>query len=353
MTAAGYFAPVTGAAPVRIVLVGVGVMGRRWLEVVESHPDAELVGVVDLDADAAASAAASAHGEVASGADLGEVALRTAADAVVNVTSVAAHHPVTTQALEAGLAVLGEKPLAADLAHAADLAVQARRHGRLFMVSQSRRYHRGLHTLRAATAGLGPVADATAMMFRAPRFDGFRVEMDSPLIVDMAIHAFDGARFVLYQDPVAVYAEEHNPQWSWYRGAASATAIFTMSGGAWFTLTGSWCTPGIPTSWNGQWRVNARDGAAVWDGEGTVRTGRDEEPGDGVAIGTTPEREDIAGALDAFLVALRSGTTPDGDVGENIASLAMVTGAVESARTGQRVDLVRMLDEARRSAAGA
>ena len=34
------------AAPVRIVLVGAGLMGRAWMRTIDESPDAELVGVV-------------------------------------------------------------------------------------------------------------------------------------------------------------------------------------------------------------------------------------------------------------------------------------------------------------------
>ena len=33
------------AAPVRIVLVGAGLMGRAWMRTIDEYPDAELVGV--------------------------------------------------------------------------------------------------------------------------------------------------------------------------------------------------------------------------------------------------------------------------------------------------------------------
>src|SRR6185437_2185309 len=43
------FATVSGDAPVRVVLVGAGAMGRHWLQVITETPEVELVGLVDLD----------------------------------------------------------------------------------------------------------------------------------------------------------------------------------------------------------------------------------------------------------------------------------------------------------------
>jgi predicted dehydrogenase len=45
----------------------------------------------------------------------------------------------------------------------------------------------------------------------------------------------------------------------------------------------------------------------------------------------------IAGSLRDFLNALKTGATPMGECHDNIKSLAMVFGAIESARTGKRV----------------
>lgn len=54
--------------------------------------------------------------------------------------------------------------------------------------------------------------------------------MDSPLILDMAIHQFDQARCMTGADALAVTCHEFNPAWSWYRHGAGASAIFEMTG---------------------------------------------------------------------------------------------------------------------------
>lgn len=71
----------------------------------------------------------------------------------------------------------------------------------------------------------------TADFFIGAHFGGFRDAMPSPLLLDMAIHTFDAARYLSGADPLAVYCDEFNPAWSWYAGNACATAIFEMTGG--------------------------------------------------------------------------------------------------------------------------
>lgn len=329
--------------PLRVVVVGAGGMGRAWLNAVEQSTKVELAGIVDLDLDAArAGAAAIGRPDLPVGTGTARLAAEVGAQAVINVTVPAAHHPVTTEALSAGLPVLGEKPVASNVSQGLSLAAAAELSGQLFMVSQSRRYNRRLFEAKRLASSLGPVGIVSAEFFKAPHFGGFRDAMDHPLLLDMAIHQFDMARFLLDADPVSVFCEEYNPSWSWYRGDAGATAIFEMSGGEHFVFTGSWCSPGQETSWNGAWRISGENGTVLWDGdnEPTLESSGAPVPGDSEDPG-----QEIAGSLRDFVAALRSGSTPMGQVHQNIMSLAMVEAAVLSASSGIRVSVDALLEE--------
>src|SRR4051812_27075797 len=52
--------PASTEDPLRVVLVGAGGMGRRWLATVIASPEVELVGIADLDLGAARAAAVDA-----------------------------------------------------------------------------------------------------------------------------------------------------------------------------------------------------------------------------------------------------------------------------------------------------
>ncbi|WP_026929803.1 Gfo/Idh/MocA family protein [Glycomyces tenuis] len=343
------FRTIETEGPVRLVVVGAGGMGRAWARTIRDSGDAELVGIADLSS-AAAEAAAAETGVpgLALGSDAVGLARRTGADAIVNATVPEAHHPVTAAALRAGLPVLGEKPVAASVAEGLSLAATAEHTGRLFMVSQSRRYHHSLHRAKRRLETLGAVGVVAVDFYKAPHFGGFRDEMASPLLLDMAIHQFDMARFLLDADPVSVSCEEYNPPWSWYAGDAAATAVFAMEGGARFVFNGSWCSPGLETSWNGSWRISAERGTVLWDGEGEPRAEPD-EPGPSA---DDPGRE-IAGSLREFLAALRTGREPMGRVHANVMSLAMVEAAIQSASQGKRVAIDDVLARSHEAALAA
>jgi predicted dehydrogenase len=330
----------------RALLVGAGSMGRAWATTLRDSQDVQIAGWIDLRPEVAARAAEDlALGDLLIGDDLERALAELRPDFVVDVTIPEAHRDVTLRALAAGVPVLGEKPMATSMAHAREMVAAAERAGVLYAVSQNRRYDPGLQAFRRLIHDeLGGLGILNADFFIGAHFGGFRDEMDHPLLLDMAIHTFDAARYVSGADPVAVYCESFNPPWSWYRGDSSATALFEMSGGLRFTYRGSWCSDGRHTSWDAEWRAVGARGSATWDGAGTpvaevviedegfVRPteSRSMAPDESMARG-------LAGSLRDFLRALDTGEPPMTECHDNIRSLAMVFAAIESAETGRRV----------------
>jgi predicted dehydrogenase len=324
----------------RVLLVGAGAMGRRWAEAITSRSDLLLVGWVDVVRAAAEEAIADLQMVgVEVDEDLRRAMASCGPDFVVDVTVPEAHFDVTLAALRRGLPVLGEKPMTATLDEANRLIEASERAGELFMVSQSRRYNAQLVALRRLLdEAAGEPEIVSCQFYKAPRFGGFRDQMPSPLLEDMAIHTFDAARWLVGRDPVAVFCEEHNPSWSWYRGAACASAIFEFEGGARVTYAGSWCASGAETSWEGSWRVIGAGGTAIWDGftdpyaelvggAGQRRTG----------LADPRFIEGIDGSLADFVSALDDGHVPMGECHDNVKSLAMSLAASASSALGRRL----------------
>ena len=333
------------AEPVRIIQVGAGAMGQAWLQLFRETGQTELVGLVDLNTDAARQAA-DAHGfpGVAVAGSLEELFDQVDAQAIVNVTVPLAHATVSNSALLHGLPVLCEKPLAETVSQGLSMIAAAELSGQLLMVSQSRRYWNNLTAFRQQIAQLGAIGTVDCAFFKAPHFGGFRDVMPFPLLIDMAIHQFDLARDLTGSEPVAVYCNSYNPSWSWYAGDAAAEVLFEFANGSRFSFSGSWCSPGLETSWNGEWRVSGAGGTAVWDGD-HAPTAAD---GDGRAIpGTVSDGpEQIAGSLAEFVAVLASGATPSGEAHSNVLSLAMMEAAITSAGESRRVLIADILTAA-------
>jgi predicted dehydrogenase len=328
----------------RALLVGAGGMGKAWAKALAASPGVSLAGWVDIR-EGAAIAASEELGLAFEhfGTELSNVIDASSPDFVVDVTIPEAHHDVTLAALSRGLPVIGEKPMASSMAEARAMVAASEKADKLYMVSQSRRYNPYIAGYRDAVSALGVLGIVNADFYIGAHFGGFRDEMPSPLVLDMAIHTFDEARFLTGLDPVAVYAEEFNPAWSWYKGDACATAIFEMEGGVRFTYRGSWCAEGCHSSWDGDWRIVGEKGTALWYADSVLKGEKVKVSGGFFAdvedlpmaqAGLTPG---IAGSLKEFLIALDGGPTPNGECHDNIKSLAMVFGAIESSRSGSRV----------------
>ncbi|PYE80616.1 Gfo/Idh/MocA family protein [Pseudoroseicyclus aestuarii] len=338
----------------RTVLVGCGAMSDGWLSAIRDTPalatGIEMVGFVDLDPErAAAQARAYGHEGASCGSDLAAMLEDLRPDAVFDLVVPPARRAVVETALAHGCHVLSEKPMANDMDEARALLAAAREAGRIRAVIQNRRHLPGIRRAKALidSGALGQITAIHSDFFLAPHFGGFRDEMEHVLLLDMAVHTFDAARFLLPSEPTAVYCQETNPAGSWYAHGASANAIFDCAGGATFTYRGSWCAEGAPTAWEAQWRIIGTKGSALWDGnEGLTASVVDGEEGFFRPLREidVPPAPDLpatghAGVILDFLRAVQGGDAPLTVDHDNIHSLSMVFAAIDSAKQGRRIDI--------------
>lgn len=112
--------------PVGVGVIGAGVISEQYLENLTRAADVRVVMVADLDT-ARAAARAATYG-VPSGAPR-DLLARDDIEIVVNLTTPAAHVPVSLDALAAGKHVWSEKPFALDRASGARMLADAARAG--------------------------------------------------------------------------------------------------------------------------------------------------------------------------------------------------------------------------------
>ncbi|MDE0608808.1 MAG: Gfo/Idh/MocA family oxidoreductase [Anaerolineaceae bacterium] len=336
----------------KCVLVGCGSISDSWRRGAAGLEGLTMAGFVDLDLAAARKSAAAWNAAAATVSDdLAATLGRVRPDVVFNCTVPEAHHDVTLTALAHGAHVLGEKPLANNMEEARLMVEAAEAAGRLFAVIQNRRYNSNIRRLRAflASGVLGQLTTVNSDFYIGAHFGGFRDSMPHVLLADMAIHTFDAARYLTATEAQSVYCHEWNPAGSWYEGDASAVAIFQMSGGIVYTYRGSWCSEGLHTSWECDWRIVGTRGSVTWDGAAVFRaqvTRGDEgfmRPLADVAlpeIAVPPEQTDGHGGLIRdFLRAVREGGIVETVASDNIHSLAMVHAAIDSAASKMPVDV--------------
>ncbi len=332
---------------IKAALVGCGGICNAWLEPAAKFEDLEIVGLVDLDAQRAGAVKEKYKLETAAtGTSLEAIIDQTRPDVVFDLTVPSAHHEVTVKALGKGCHVLGEKPMADTMEHARQMVKAARKAKKIYAVIQNRRYINQIVQYRdlVNSGSIGQLTTLNADFYIGAHFGGFRDVMDHVLVLDMAIHSFDQARYISKTDPVSVYCHEWNPAGSWYKHGASAVAIFEMTNGVVFTYRGSWCAEGLNSSWECDWRAIGSKGSATWNGADLIKAEKvvNEE-------GFFRKKEEVAvpaaslpltthaALIREFLDCVKNGGTPQTSCEDNIKSLAMVHAAIKSATTGKKV----------------
>ena len=332
------------------ILVGCGAMSAEWIRSAKEL-GIQISALVDLNPELARLRAAEFHLNGPIFSNLDEAIDKVRAQMLFDCTVPLVHAEIDQKALSNGLHVLEEKPLATTLNEAQQLVGLAKKNNLVHVVIQNRRFDPGLRKIRRILRQglIGEITTVNVDFFVPAHFGGFREKMDHVLLIDMAIHPFDAVRCLTGANAESVYCEEWNPKGSWWQHGASAHAIFQMNGGIRFTFRGSWCSEGLRTSWNSAWRIIGTKGTILWDGLEEIRGEYATKP-NGLFYETEsfvpteePDSRETRGHLSVMAQFLRNvteGVPAETHSADNIHSLAMVLGAIESANRGQRVPVV-------------
>jgi predicted dehydrogenase len=164
----------------KVGVIGVGYLGQHHARLYASLPNATLVGVADVDP-ARARLIAERYG-VPAYSDVGP--LLDKADAVSVAVPTTVHYPVAKAALEAGLHVLVEKPIAATSAEAHELVELARRRRRTFQVGHIERFNPVMTAVRPHIGKPGFIE-----CHRLSSFGDRGTDVD--VVLDLMIHDLD------------------------------------------------------------------------------------------------------------------------------------------------------------------
>jgi predicted dehydrogenase len=164
----------------RVAVIGVGYLGKHHARILSELPDVELVGVVDTNRRRAEEIAASARTQAFDD----PAALVGRIDAATVAVPTERHHAVAMPLLEAGIAVLVEKPMARSLEEADDLIAAAGRANVPFGVGHTERFN--------------PAIAEARQLLDNPRFiEGHRLgtfperSLDIDVVFDLMIHDLD------------------------------------------------------------------------------------------------------------------------------------------------------------------
>jgi len=168
------------APRIRVAVVGAGEFGRNHARVYKQLPQAELVGVVDINSERAATVAA----EFGTTALPGIGALAGRVDAVSLAVPTALHSNIGCALLRQDIDVLVEKPMAASLSEADELIAAARESRRVLQIGHLERFNPAV--VAAETIMNRP------LFFEVHRLGVFTPRsLDVDVIFDVMIHDLD------------------------------------------------------------------------------------------------------------------------------------------------------------------
>lgn len=330
----------------KCIITGLGNQGRYWTGNIAKRDDCKAVAFVEpLEANRVLAVEKLGLDANKIFYSFEEAINAVEADFIVDVTPPAVHHVIAKQAFEAGLHVIGEKPLSDDYQTAKDVVEAGERAGVKHMITQNYRFTDQPRTTRKVIEegliGAPEQADVKFYMNWADKPGSHYVTEPFMLINDMMVHHFDLLRYVLDADPESVRAMTWNQSWGWHQGDAAHAIVFRFPGNVMATHIACACAVGSRTSYNGDWRIEGPKGSLDWRSDGSVNYAhlhRVEEPVEySVPLLDVPSPDQAM--LDEFFAAIREDRAPECNARDNLKSLAMVFAAIESAKSGKEVSL--------------
>lgn len=184
----------------RVAIIGAGLIGQEHINYVRHSAEAEFIAIAD-PADGSrdvATAAGAAHYD-----DYEDLLNDERPDGVIVATPNSLHAPVSIAAIERGVPVLVEKPIAGDLHDAERIMQTAETHDVPVLVGHQRRYAPDIVAARRfiASGGIGTAVAANLMNTWRKHDEYFHVDWRTrkgggPVLINL-IHDIDAARYLI------------------------------------------------------------------------------------------------------------------------------------------------------------
>jgi predicted dehydrogenase len=330
-------------ATLRIGLAGVGAMGRNHLRVIGQHPHADVVAIADPNRPALdeVTAAAGAKGYGDARAMIDEAAL----DAVVVATPTTFHLDVALAAIEKGLPVLIEKPLAATTEEARRIVAAATARGVPVQVGHVERFNPAVQKLGRLLAG-GWLSNVYALASRRAGPFPARIR-DVGVTIDLATHDADILSWVAGERPTRVFAETARRIHTAHEDLLFGLLHFP--GGATGMLDVNWLTPAkrrqlVVVGSEGMFELDYLTQRLTF-----TRTAPTDDPRlirgfaptfDGELVEIAVEAfEPLVAEIDAFLRVVRTGERPMVDADDGLWAVAVAEALLASAISHAAVSL--------------
>jgi predicted dehydrogenase len=343
----------------KVVQVGVGSFGRRWctefLPANVADGTIEVVGIVDVDEEAL-EFGRKALGLPASACFTDAAAAFKVAqpDFCTIVVPPDRHEAVVDAAIEAGIDILCEKPIADTMAGSLSVARKVKAAGRKMAVTMSHRFDQDKTTLRTVVRSgkLGRVNTVScryAADFREHMAWGalFRHTMQDPLMIEGAVHHLDLVADFAGAPCETIYASTWKPDWAEYAGDTDAVVVMTFANGVRGVYEGTSSSAVGLNDWTREYvRVDCEFGSAILNSrevEVFTRSGLTRQrsrEGEGQKVELMVQKKWLnTWLIEKFCAWLDGGPEMETNVEANVQASALIFGGIKSARTEAAVNV--------------
>ena len=351
----------------RMIQVGSGGFGESWCRrFLPPNVEAgliEVVAAVDTDPAMLVNARESLGlGEAQCYTDIQRAFDENPADFCTVVVPPFSHEEVVDQALAHDLHILSEKPIADTLVGSVRIADKVTKADKKMAVTMSHRFNQYKTTLREGLRS-GRYGDLNYLVsrFTAEARDlgswgfGFRYEMDDPMLVDGSVHHLDILADLAGAKCETIYARTWNPAWSDFAGDAQGLVTMEFENGVRATYEGSNVNAVGLDAWGREYTRAECEGATLILGQERLecfpfdpsREAPSKQEGQGA---TVPWLEQPTWGhvwlIEKFVRWIEGGEAMETNVLDNLQSVALVTAAIESNRTGLPVKVQEHLGAA-------
>jgi len=274
-------------------------------------------------------------------------------DFIIIVVPPAFHEEMVDLAMRHGCHILSEKPIADTMAASCRIFCKVKKAGLKMAVTMSHRFDQDKQTLeREIKSGkygqLSSLIGRNTWNYRKKDSWGkFRHEMADPLLVEGTVHHFDIIRALSGANAQTVYAVTWNPPWGEYAGDSNGLITITMTNGVRVSYEGNKASA---TTLNGWCQDYFRAECELATLELDNRRLRVMSDLNGERVITEKQLANQAAWTNAWLAEmfvnwLNGGEAPPNTLDDNIQCCALLFAAIESAHTGQPVDVQNFLQK--------
>ena len=352
--------------PYRMIQVGTGGFGGSWCSrfLPPNVEDGliEVVAAVDISPDALRNAREHLGlREDQCYTDVKRAMDESPADFCTIVVPPARHESIVDEALAHGLHILSEKPIADTLEASVRIAEKVKSAGRKMGVTMSHRFRQDITTLRREieSGRHGPldylICRFTCDCRRLGTWGKFRYEIPDPLMVEGSVHHLDLLADMTGERCESIYAETWNPAWSDFSGDAQALVVMHMEHGRRAFYEGAKTNAAGLNGWGQEYiRAECREATLILSHQRIERLAHDAErsttgcegQGEPIALLEQPKWAN-AWLIEKFVHWLDGGEPMETNVADNLQSVALIFGAIESSRTGLPIRVQEFLASAR------